>query len=61
MANKSFMKSNSHFTSGINGIYVNFPDVGEFETIVLIMKVTLVKAHHYAHNTIALTSNLYWG
>ena len=37
------------------------PDIGEFETIVLNMEVSMVKDSHYAHNIISITSNLYWG
>ena len=33
-----------------------FPDIGEFGGIVLIMDVTLVNDDHYAYNIISLSS-----
>ena len=33
-----------------------FPNIGEFGAIVLIMEVTLINDDHYAHNIISLYS-----
>ena len=38
-----------------------FRYIDKVEGIVHYMEVTLVYDHHFAHNTISLTSNLYWG
>ena len=47
--------------SGRIGKKVNFPGIGEFDAIVLIMEVTLVNDYHYAHNMISLTSKVFRG
>ena len=38
-----------------------FRDIDKVEGIVHYMEVTLANDHQFAHNTISLTSNLYWG
>ena len=35
---------------------VQFPNIGEFGAIVLIMEVTFINGDHYAHNIISLYS-----